>query len=102
MGRTSGLEMSVRQEVHRILAGAENRRGHNRRLLLPVMNWVNEEMRKRRRPMRLASKTWTRLKLGSCSLREHKGIRERGQRVAHAHIATTVRSYLLLLWSGIR
>jgi hypothetical protein len=47
-------------------------------------------------------KSWTRLKLGSCSLREHSRIkREESAQCADCY-ARTGLPHLLLLWSGIR
>lgn len=47
-GPKSGLGMSERLEVHRIPAGVQDQREHNKHLLLPVMSHVSEEFRKKK------------------------------------------------------
>ena len=42
MGPKSGLGMSGRLEVRRIPAGVQDRREHNKHLLLPVMSHISE------------------------------------------------------------
>ena len=42
MGLKSDLGMNGRPEVHRIPVGAQDRREHNKRPLLPVMSYVSE------------------------------------------------------------
>jgi len=54
MGPMFGLGMSGQREVHRIPVGAQGRKEHNKRLLLPVMGHISEESGKRRRRMSLA------------------------------------------------
>ena len=47
MGPKSGLGMSGRLEVHRIPAGVQDRRVHNKHLLLPVMSHVSEVLKEK-------------------------------------------------------
>ncbi len=76
MGPKSGLGTSGRLEVHRIPAGVQDRRGHNKHLLLPEMSHVSEEFRKKRRRRMKWARTGTRLKLGSCPLRKSKRVKK--------------------------
>ena len=98
MGPKSGLEMSGRLEVHRIPAGVQDRREHNKHLLLPVTSHVSEAFRKRRRRMKWA-RTGTRLELGSCTLRTSSRVKEESAWSVYRYVRT---GYLLLLRSGIR